>query len=73
MLLSCNVQLNYASGIILQFLHERISEDCLFLNIYTPVSSDQTDKLPVMVFLHGGEFIGGTGNQLAFCTALNRL
>jgi para-nitrobenzyl esterase len=35
------------------------SEDCLFLNIDTPRPA--TRPLPVMVFLHGGGFVGGSG------------
>lgn len=35
-------------------------EDCLFLNVWTP---SQADNLPVMVFVHGGSFVTGTGNQ----------
>uniref|UniRef100_A0A1I8I8B3 COesterase domain-containing protein n=1 Tax=Macrostomum lignano TaxID=282301 RepID=A0A1I8I8B3_9PLAT len=34
-----------------------MSEDCLYLNIWTPVHSDLSeDDLPVIVFLHGGFF-----------------
>jgi para-nitrobenzyl esterase len=35
------------------------SEDCLYLNIYTP--STGSHRLPVMVWIHGGTFIGGAG------------
>ncbi|XP_069073074.1 fatty acyl-CoA hydrolase precursor, medium chain-like isoform X2 [Pleurodeles waltl] len=36
------------------------SEDCLYLNIYTPAEAKDKDKLPVMVFVHGGAFaVGG--------------
>jgi len=34
------------------------AEDCLFLNVNAP---NEADGLPVMVWLHGGGFVGGTG------------
>jgi carboxylesterase type B len=30
------------------------SEDCLNLNVYVPVQEDRTEKLAVMVYIHGG-------------------
>ncbi len=38
------------------------SEDCLFLNLWTPASAKANAKLPVMVWIHGGAFVGGSGN-----------
>ncbi|XP_055919191.1 esterase FE4-like [Eupeodes corollae] len=38
------------------------SEDCLYLNVYTP-KTDSKAPLPVMVYLHGGGFITGNGNS----------
>lgn len=38
------------------------SEDCLFLNLWTPASANANAKLPVMVWIHGGAFVGGNGN-----------
>lgn len=35
-----------------------VSEDCLYLNIWTPAKS-ASDRLPVMVWIYGGGFIGG--------------
>jgi para-nitrobenzyl esterase len=40
------------------------SEDCLFLNIYTPGLDDV--RRPVMVWIHGGAFSMGSGSQLMF-------
>ena len=37
------------------------SEDCLFLNIWRPAGAKQGSKLPVMVWIHGGAFVGGSG------------
>lgn len=36
-----------------------LSEDCLYLNIYTPAEAKKDDKLPVMVFIHGGGLVMG--------------
>ena len=38
------------------------SEDCLFLNVWTPSSIDKKSKLPVMFWIHGGGFTGGSGS-----------
>jgi len=38
----------------------RLSEDCLYLNIWSPVSRPQ--RLPVMVWIHGGGFTMGAGD-----------
>ena len=39
------------------------SEDCLFLNVWTPAGIDHKSKLPVMVWIHGGAFVFGSGVQ----------
>ncbi len=39
------------------------SEDCLYLNIWRPAGAAQTAKLPVMVWIHGGAFVGGSGSS----------
>jgi hypothetical protein len=42
-----------------------ISEDCLFLNIWTGAAS-ASEKWPVFVWFHGGRFIFGSGAQPLF-------
>jgi para-nitrobenzyl esterase len=37
------------------------SEDCLYLNVYTPASG--TKNLPVMVWIHGGGWLIGAGSH----------
>ncbi len=39
------------------------SEDCLFLNIWRPAGAAKNAKLPVMVWIHGGAFVGGSGSD----------
>ncbi|KAI5630868.1 carboxylesterase family domain-containing protein [Phthorimaea operculella] len=39
------------------------SLDCLGLNIYVPSSASSQNRLPVLVWIHGGAFIQGNGNR----------
>lgn len=39
------------------------TEDCLFLNVY---STSIIDKRPVMVWIHGGSFTGGSGDDSTY-------
>ena len=42
------------------------SEDCLFLNIFVPESDQEVDRLPVLIYIHGGGFTGGCGHEQHF-------
>ena len=42
------------------FRSNGMSEDCLYLNIWSPVKSG---KLPVLVYFYGGGFIAGDGSE----------
>jgi para-nitrobenzyl esterase len=39
------------------------SEDCLFLNIYTPAEAGAKSKLPVMFWIHGGGYAAGASSE----------
>ncbi|XP_035824563.1 uncharacterized protein LOC101855630 [Aplysia californica] len=39
------------------------SEDCLYLNIYSPTQGNATGLMPVMVWIHGGGYTIGSGSQ----------
>ncbi|MGX5682317.1 carboxylesterase/lipase family protein [Schumannella luteola] len=43
-----------------------LSEDCLAVNIWAPSGSTPDDPRPVMVWLHGGAYLTGSGNEEAF-------
>lgn len=46
--------------------NREMSEDCLYLNIWTPANAKVTDKLPVAFFIHGGAFMGGYSSEQEF-------
>jgi para-nitrobenzyl esterase len=39
------------------------TEDCLFVNVWRPADAASGAKLPVMVWIHGGAFIFGSGSM----------
>ena len=43
---------------------EATSEDCLFLNVWTP--QPREGKRPVLVWIHGGAFLIGSGSQTLY-------
>ena len=42
------------------------NEDCLNLNIWAPADAKAGDKLPVYVWIHGGAYISGSGQDLTY-------
>jgi para-nitrobenzyl esterase len=42
--------------------HDKVSEDCLYLNIWTP-AQNASARLPVMVFIHGGGNTRGAASE----------
>lgn len=42
-----------------------VSEDCLYLNVWTPAHG-KGGKLPVLVYFYGGGFVGGDGSELRY-------
>ena len=44
-----------------EFRSMRMSEDCLYVNVWTKARSPDA-KLPVLVYFHGGEFSAGDGS-----------
>ena len=42
--------------------NENISEDCLFLNVWTP-QADPPRQRPVMFYIHGGAYAHGSGSS----------
>jgi len=42
------------------------SEDCLYLNIWTPATGNPDKKLPVAMWIHGGAYTQGFGHEIEF-------
>ena len=44
------------------FRSDGMSEDCLYLNVWTPAKSSR-DRLPVLVYFYGGGYVAGDGSE----------
>ena len=42
------------------------NEDCLYLNVWTPVAGDVNAKLPVAMWMHGGALRNGFSHEIEF-------
>lgn len=46
----------------MMFRSPGISEDCLYLNVWTP-AKNMKEKLPVLVYFYGGGYVAGDGSE----------
>lgn len=42
---------------IKHYISKQTAENCLYLYIWTPLSANATTSFPVMVYIHGGNFV----------------
>ena len=49
----------------MNFRSDGVSEDCLYLNVWTPAQSGD-EKLPVLVYFYGGGFVAGDGSEYRY-------
>ena len=59
LLISLSQHFQSSKGIC-NFLMQKGSEDCLFINVWSP---DLDGMSEVMVYIHGGQLLHGSGNE----------
>jgi para-nitrobenzyl esterase len=59
------IQMPYAEGSPYRAVDQPVSEDCLYLNVWTPAKSNR-ERHPVMVWIHGGALTRGSGSLAAY-------
>jgi para-nitrobenzyl esterase len=47
----------------MSFQDAGMSEDCLYLNVFTPADAKGGSKLPVMFWIHGGGYFSGSASE----------
>ncbi len=52
-------------GTVFRVIRGGISEDCLYLNVWTP-RADASARLPVVVYVHGGAYVLGAGSTFLY-------
>ena len=50
----------------MNFGTKKMSEDCLYLNIWTPAKK-MDEQLPVLIYFNGGGLMAGSGQRASLC------
>lgn len=50
----------------MMFRNAGVSEDCLYLNVWTPANARANSALPVLVYFYGGGFTAGDGSEFRY-------